>query len=158
MKVKHYEHIRSSNSAEHRKTLWRPNFSRCFDNDAFSAMAKTRIEHTGEAEFRNTFRILTWDQRLKNYKSRVLKDKWTLIGYMNDPFRNNTPNVWKKVVRKSRNETRTCKSVCYSRSWSAIMAFETCYFAAVMPAGGKYKILHASCKTCKKCQATYRNM
>ena len=56
--------------------------------------------------------ILTW-YHISN-KSKALWNIWALIGYMIDTFRNTIIDVCRRVVRKSRNETRTYHSVWYS--------------------------------------------
>ena len=47
----------------------------------------------------------------KNGRLEVLRDMWTLIGYMIDTLRNTTPSAHQNFVPKSPTETRTYHSV-----------------------------------------------
>ena len=61
------------------------------------------MKHCGEAEFSNL--------SVEIWQIESPKKDFSLIGYFIDNFRSTTPEVYQKVVRKSRNETRTCHSV-----------------------------------------------
>ena len=59
---------------------------------------------TGEAKLRNTFWLVSQDQDKVN-TSKVLRDIWTLIGYMTYTSRNTAPDVYQKAVWKGRIDT-----------------------------------------------------
>ena len=74
------------------------------------------MEHGGEAEFRNTFWLVSWIK--KKYTSKVFIDIWSLIGYIIDTFGNTAQDFYRNVVQKSLNKTRTCHSVWYWKIYS----------------------------------------
>ena len=57
------------------------------------------------------------------YKPEVLRNIWTLIGYMIENFRNITTDVSRYVLRKIGDQTNSCHSVWYSKSWSVSHGF-----------------------------------
>ena len=79
---------------------WSPSW---YDHDHASPWSLQRSGH-GNHVFPNFAKHYDLPAEIKNevYPSKVLRNIWTLIGNIIDAFRDTSPHVYQKIVRKSR--------------------------------------------------------